>query len=106
MRVLLLPVALATILSGALPSCKVTNTQTATSQVPEILFLQYSIKKDSLQGWRVELVKQKVAGGTVKAISDKTTFKTGDLKCIALDENKQPLRNIYIENPLHKSIEF
>jgi hypothetical protein len=93
--------------SGVLQSCKVADTPSAaTDQTPAIVFLNYAIQKDSGQTVRVELINKIITGGTVKGTFDKTIFKTGDLKCISLDENRHSLNSIYIPDPLHKFVEY
>ena len=109
MRALLHYVWLTCILTGTTPSCKVTSIpdrQNITDTAHPIIFLSYAIRQDRAQQVKIRLINKIVTDGTIKQVPEQTTFQTGDLKCVALDENKQALQSIIIPNPLHKSIEY
>lgn len=75
---------------------------------PKLIFLNYTITEDT-QGFKsVGLISKTITEGKLKSSGNKyvKTGKIGDLKCSQLDIKSQTLRNIFIKNPLNKSIEF
>ena len=74
---------------------------------PEIIFLNYSIKKSSTGSPEIRFTNKIIANGSLKAsFQENSTDKAGDLKCIELDAGSQPIKSIIIPNPLQKTVEY
>lgn len=95
------------VLLGALQACAVAAGSSADADTePKILFLTYSIEKDSAGRMEVRLTNQRIVEGSLKLAYPEPAFKSGNLKCVALDKKKQPLNSATIPNPLNPSFEY
>ncbi len=74
---------------------------------PQLLFLNYNIKKDSKNNKTVKFINKIIADGKLKINSNKYIENgvSGDLQCHQLDKNSNIIQSIIIKNPLKKSIE-
>jgi len=84
----------------------VTNSESAT-KTSQIIFLNYSIKLDKSKGeYEIKLINKIIAEGKLKTISSAPEIrKPGDLECIALDNNLEPIDSILISDPLNITVE-
>jgi hypothetical protein len=74
---------------------------------PQIIFLNYSVERDSLEGYKIELINKIVTEGKAKPdIYQHGSPKDGDLLCITLDSDKQPISKMVIPDPLIKRAEY
>ena len=93
--------------TGSKKTTDETKYEAQKEYTPQIIFLNYSFERDSLEGYKIELINKIVSNGTVKpTIHHHSTGKSGDLKCLTLDANKQPISDIIIPDPLTKRIEY
>ena len=107
LMLLVLLVAWITSCTGTKKTTDVTTYEEQTEYAPQIIFLNYSLERDSLEGYKIELINKIVSNGTVKpTIHHHSNGKSGDLRCLTLDANKQPISNIFIPDPLNKRIEY
>jgi hypothetical protein len=76
-------------------------------QTPQIIFLNYSIKLDkSKQEPEIQLINIITAEGKLKKnSSDQEIPKPGDLKCITLNNNLEPIDSMIISDPLNITVE-
>ncbi|MGJ8549704.1 hypothetical protein [Winogradskyella wichelsiae] len=94
----------------SLLSCASTQ-QLVTDKAPEkpqakLLFLNFEIVKLN-DTKSVSIINQITADGQQKRNRNKDISGTiGDLECVLLDKDYNQLETYYIENPLHKIIEF
>jgi hypothetical protein len=74
---------------------------------PQIIFLNYSIKLDkSKDEPEIILINKSFAEGKLKINNhDPEIEKPGDLKCIALNVNMEPVDSILISDPLNITVE-
>ena len=87
---------------------KVANETDIETLPPKIVFLNYTISKDSNGKKHIRFINKIITDGKLKNNSD-TYFKTGtvgDLKCSQLDKDSVAIKTIIIENPLSKTIEY
>lgn len=84
----------------------VTNSESAT-RTSQIIFLNYSIKLDKSKGeYEINLINKIIAEGKLKTISFAPDIrKPGDLECVALDNNLEPVDSIIISDPLNITVE-
>lgn len=93
--------------TGSKEITAVTQGEDRTPIPPRIIFLNYSLERDSLQGTKIELLQKIVSNGMVKpAPHPHSTGKSGDLRCITLDARQQPISDLLIPDPLTKRIEY
>jgi hypothetical protein len=95
-------------------SCKVTHSSVSNNinwdsatKTPQIIFLNYSIKLDKSKGeYEIRLINKIITEGKLKIISsDPEISKPGDLECVALDNNLEPVDSIIISDPLNITVE-
>lgn len=95
-------------------SCFVThsNTRTAinrdsTTVTPKIIFLDYSVKPDKSNGaLEILLINKIVTEGKLKINNAQTAIpKPGDLKCITLDNQMNPVDSLIVPDPLSVTVE-
>ncbi len=74
---------------------------------PQIILLNYSIKPDKLKGGvEIQLINKLITGGKLKINnSQPEMLKSGDLKCIALNNQLEPVDSIFISDPLNITVE-
>jgi len=108
--IFILSFCLGGLLSCILPHSSVSNNTNLDSVVkkPQIIFLNYSIKLDKSKGeCEIRLINKIIAEGSLKIIrSSPEIKKTGDLECVALDDNLDPVDSIIISDPLNITVEF
>jgi hypothetical protein len=105
--VLVLSVALFTSCTGTKKTADLAISEEQTAYTPQIIFLNYSLERDSLEVYNIELINKIVASGTVKpTIHHNSTGKPGDFRCLILDANRQPISDIIVPDPLTKRIEY
>jgi hypothetical protein len=75
---------------------------------PQILFLNFALKKDAATGeFTVRLLNKIISTGQLKNTAAASyTAKPGDLTCSTLDAELNPLNRIFIENPISRTVEF
>ncbi len=75
---------------------------------PNIIFLNYAIKKTSDGNRTIRFINKKITVGKLKNHNNKSpkTSVTGDLMLFQLDKKSNRLQNIIIKNPLTKTIEY
>jgi hypothetical protein len=95
-------------------SCIVTHSHVSNNtnlhsetQTPQIIFLNYSIKLDKSKGkYDIRLINKVITEGKLKIKEHEPEIrKPGDLKCVALDNNLEPVDSIIISDPLNITIE-
>jgi hypothetical protein len=105
--VLVFSVALFTSCMGTKNTTDLKNSEEQTAYTPLIIFLNYSLERDSLETYNVELINKIIASGTVKpTIHHNSTGKTGDFKCLILDANRQAISCLIVPDPLTRRIEY
>lgn len=73
----------------------------------QIIFLNYSIKKNTGNDPHIEFISKIVAEGNLKpGIIRQAEPREGDLNCLTLDENKRPLSSILVPDPLKRRVEY
>lgn len=93
--------------SGTKTSGDLSSQNKKAGDTPHFIFLNYSIKRDSIEGYKVELINKIVSDGKIKMnTGNHSPAKAGDLKCLALNEDKHPISNINIPDPLIKTVEY
>ena len=96
-------------------SCKVSDKTTNTSandkntfESPGIIFLNYSIVKDTIQQeYKIRLINKIITEGNIKG--ENIILKSpeiDDLEYIVLNKESQVLMRNYIANPLIKTVEY
>lgn len=76
-------------------------------EVPQIIFLNYSIKRNAAGSPEIRFLNKIVTDGKLKRnIPENEPLENGDLKCIELDDNAQPIKSINISNPLNIIVEY
>jgi len=95
-------------------SCKLTHpmatkTEELESQVQtsKIIFLNYSIKiNSSTKKSEIRLINTIIAEGKLKSSpSEPEIRKQGDLLCISLNKNNEPVDSVIISDPLNITVE-
>ena len=74
---------------------------------PQIIFLNYSIKRNHQNDYQIELINKIVAEGRLKA--DEVPHQKeseDDLDCLTLDKDKRPLSIQTIPDPFTKRYEY
>lgn len=92
-------------------SCGSNKNSTSTSQSsiesnPKIIFLNYSIKKNTDARRSIQFINKKVVDGQLKRTNNIEDGDFGDLICHQLDKNSKILQSVIIKNPLKKTIEY
>lgn len=83
------------------------STAVSASAEPQIIFLNYSIKKKPDKSYHIELIDQIVAEGTIKQVARHSHANLkSDLSCLTLDKDKRPLSTQAIPDPFTKRVEF
>jgi hypothetical protein len=105
------------ILSFCLPgsfSCRATHSSVGNyvnrdseTATPQIIFLNYSVILGKTKGVpEVHLLNSTITEGKLKTInSDPEIRKPGDLECVSLDINLEPIDSILISDPLNITVE-
>lgn len=77
------------------------------AEKPKIVFLNYSVKRNSGGDPEVRFINKIIAGGKIKeGFSDHQEATVGDFKAVELDGNHEPVKSIIIPNPLTKVAEY
>lgn len=92
-------------------SCKANKTSYNTIDVninPKLIFLNYTITENANKSKTVTFINKTIADGKEKSRSHHyiKTGHIGDLKCSQLDKKSNILQNVFIKNPLLKTIEY
>jgi len=78
-----------------------------TQDQAQIIFLNYSIKKNPDNVPHIEFISKIVAEGNLKpGIMHHAEPREGDLNCLTLDNNKRPLSSILVPDPLKRRVEY
>lgn len=78
-----------------------------TEDQAQIIFLNYSIKKNTGNVPHIEFISKIVAEGNLKSgLMHHAEPREGDLNCLTLDENKRPLSSILVPDPLKRRVEY
>jgi hypothetical protein len=83
-----------------------TKPRSSIESNPKIIFLNYSIKKNTNSSRSIQLINKKVVDGKLKRTNDIEDGDFGDLICYQLDKNSKILQKTIIKNPLKKTIEY
>lgn len=76
-------------------------------QEPKLLFLNYSISKDSNGKTIATFINKVITTGRLKDKSSKQPLSdVGDIECIQYDKNKVVLQRTYVKNPLQPIVEY
>lgn len=95
-------------------SCSVTHSNArtkiekdSTSFTPKIIFLNYSVKPaKSIGTLEILLINKIITEGKLKVNNAQPEIpKPGDLKCITLDNQMNPLDSIIVSDPLNVTVE-
>lgn len=75
---------------------------------PEIIFLNYSITSDPVTGeYRVAPAERITSAGRLKEPYPESVIPAaGDLEMLILDERSEVLHRSYIQDPLHRTVEY
>ena len=77
------------------------------ANTPQILFLNYSMRRNSAGTNELRFINKIVAEGQLKKeLQKNSTYKVGDLRCVELDVNEEPIHSTYVPNPLNKTVEY
>jgi len=93
---------------GSNKSVSSSKTVSHVKQTPEIVFINYIIKKDANNNFKVEYRGAKKVKGKLKnqkKILDKQGA-TGDLICSQFDASSSTISQQLIKNPLKKTVEY
>lgn len=105
--VLVFSLSLFTSCMGTKNTTDLKKSKEQTAHIPQIIFLNYSLERDSLEVYHVELINTILAPGTLKpTIHHNSTGKTGDFRCLIMDANKQTISFIIVPDPLTRRIEY
>jgi len=90
---LILLVAWISSCTGSKKTTNETKYEAQTEYTPQIIFLNYSIERDSLENYTIKLINTIVSEGKIKpGLHQHASAKDGDLICLTLDSNKQPIQ--------------
>lgn len=85
----------------------VLSTAEKGDEEPQIIFLNYSIKRNAAGSPEIRFINKIVADGKLKKNSpENQSLENGDLICVELDDNSQPIKRINIPNPLSRVVEY
>ena len=74
---------------------------------PKLLFLHYTISKDSNEVYHAEFINKILADGRLKDDSNTLPIsEEGAIECIQFDKNKRVLDRTYSKNPLRPIVEY
>ncbi len=74
---------------------------------PRIVFLNYTITKNSDNEVKIEFINKIITEGKLKQdLSNKKNPEFGDLKLIQVNAKSKPLQSIILSNPLVKNVEY
>lgn len=93
---------------GSNKSVSSSENMSQVKQTPEIVFINYAIKKDDKGNYKVEFRGSKKVEGKLKnqkKILDKQGI-SGDLICSQFDASSSTLSQQLIKNPLKKTVEY
>lgn len=77
------------------------------ANTPQILFLNYSMRRNSAGTNELRFINKIVAEGQLKKEpQENRTYKVGDLRCVELDANAEPIKSTYVPNPLNRTVEY
>src|SRR5690606_6958915 len=87
---------------------KVANETDIETLPPKIVFLNYTISKDSNGKKHIRFINKIITDGKLKNNSDDypKTGAVGDLKCSQLNKDSLAIKTVIIKNPLSKTIEY
>jgi hypothetical protein len=86
---------------------KTPNTNSEVSTTPRILFMNFSIVKNSMNEIHIALIDQTVVEGNMKGLTEVfPRIENGDLRFSAFNKEKKKLNGLIIPNPLHQSVEY
>lgn len=91
-----------------LVSCVVSKSNQNTQQADkdEIMFLIFSIQRDSVMGKnKIELISKVKSAGTIKKISQENHSYENYLT-FEVNEKGKPLNTIILDHPLYKKVEY
>lgn len=95
---------------GANKSASATKAQAKAvlHQTPKIVFLNYSLKKDSYGNKTAKLISSKKVDGTLKNQKKKLQSKgnSEDIICTQFNANSKTIAEVLIKNPLKKKLEY
>ncbi len=104
---LLLLVALISSCSGVKSISDNSVKEEFAEELPQIIFLNYSIKKDNKEVYQIELISQIISEGRLKTVEKPHLKKSKeDLECLTLDKDKRPLSILTIPDPFTKRYEY
>jgi hypothetical protein len=72
---------------------------------PKIIFLNYSISKDTTGKKIIQFINNQIVDVKLKNSNNKPGV-IGDLKCLQLDKDSTEITSITVQNPLSKHVEF
>ncbi len=76
-------------------------------KTPQIIFLNYSIIRNLDGKNEIRFINKIIANGKLKKDTPKDqVYKEGDLKCVQLDKNMQPVKSVYLPNPSVNTVEY
>lgn len=74
---------------------------------PRIVFLNYSVAKESDGAIKIEFINKIITEGKLKQnLSNKKNPEFGDLKIIQINSKSKPIQSITVTNPLVKNVEY
>jgi hypothetical protein len=78
-----------------------------TTITPQIIFLNYSIKKDKSKGeFEIRLIDKYITEGKLKMNNQEPEIsKPGDLMCVSLNNHLEPVDSITVSDPLNITVE-
>lgn len=84
------------------------DSEVKTEDSPRILFLNFEITRDTLNStFTARLINKVAVAGKIKSAPvPAIQSESGDLELQVLDRNQQPMKTLYISNPLDKVVEF
>lgn len=75
---------------------------------PKLIFLNYNVSETKNGETEVAFINKKITDGKLKNYKNNfiESASIGDLKCMQLDENSNPIQSEIIKNPLIQTVEF
>ena len=75
---------------------------------PKLIFLNYSISKESNGKNTITFLNKTITDGKLKSDNNKyiKTGTVGDLECLQLNKDSKEIASVTLKNPLSKHIEF
>ena len=90
---------------GSYKNTEASKSSIAIESNPKIIFLNYSIKKNSNKVRSIRFIDKKITDGKLKNQSN-DIGSSDDLVCFQLDKKSTILQETIIKNPLTKNIEY